>query len=112
MEWEREAKIFLKNEQCSFYLGQKLLMKTIAERKTKKKEELRALILDGAKKLFVKKGIEATTIRNIADAVDYSIGTVYVYFKDKNAILHALHTQGFVQLGSDFKVLYNVADPM
>jgi AcrR family transcriptional regulator len=85
---------------------------TIAERKTRKKEELRALILDGAKRLFVKKGIEATTIRNIADAVDYSIGTVYVYFKDKNAILHALHTQGFTQLAGDFKVLYNVADPM
>jgi len=85
---------------------------TVAERKTQKKEELRALILEGAKKLFVKKGIEATTIRNIAVAVNYSVGTVYVYFKDKNAILHALHTQGFTQLVADFKVLSNVADPM
>src|SRR5262245_40162651 len=84
----------------------------LAERKTQKKEELRALILEGAKKLFAKKGIEATTIRNIAEAVDYSVGTVYVYFKDKNAILHALHTQGFRQLLGDFKVLYNVADPL
>jgi AcrR family transcriptional regulator len=85
---------------------------SVAERKTRRKEELRALILDGAKKLFVKKGIDATTIRNIADAVDYSVGTVYVYFKDKNAILHALHTQGFSQLAGDFKVLYSVVDPM
>jgi AcrR family transcriptional regulator len=85
---------------------------TVAERKTKKKEELRELILEGAKKLFVKNGIDATTIRNIADAVDYSVGTVYVYFKDKNAILHALHTQGFAQLAGDFKVLYNVTNPM
>jgi len=84
----------------------------IADRKAKEKEDLKALILKGAKKLFVEKGVEQTTIRSIANAIDYSVGTVYVYFKDKNAILHALHTQGFTQLNGDFKVLYNVHDPM
>ncbi|CCH52940.1 transcriptional regulator, TetR family [Fibrisoma limi BUZ 3] len=84
----------------------------VAERKAKEKEELRNLILQGARKLFVQKGIEQTTIRSIAEAIDYSIGTVYVYFKDKNAILHALHTQGFADLGGQFTVLFNVADPM
>jgi len=84
----------------------------IADRKAKEKEDLKALILKGAKKLFVEKGVEQTTIRSIANAIDYSVGTVYVYFKDKNAILHALHTQGFTQLSGDFIVLYNVQDPM
>lgn len=84
----------------------------ISDRKAREKEDLKALILSGAKKLFVEKGIEQTTIRNIADAIDYSVGTVYVYFKDKNAIFHALHTQGFTQLGSEFKVLFHVSDPM
>jgi len=84
----------------------------VAERKAKEKEELRSLILQGAKKLFVQKGIEQTTIRSIAEAIDYSVGTVYVYFKDKNAILHALHTQGFAELGGQFAVLFNVTDPM
>ena len=83
-----------------------------AERKAREKEELKALILKASMKLFVEKGIEQTTIRNIADAIDYSIGTVYVYFKDKNAILHALHTQCFGELGGQFRVLYNVKDPM
>ena len=83
-----------------------------AERKAKEKEELKALILKASMKLFVEKGIEHTTIRNIADAIDYSIGTVYVYFKDKNAILHALHTQCFSELRGQFRVLYNVKDPM
>ena len=85
---------------------------SIADRKQRKKEELKLLILEGAKKLFVKQGVEATTIRSIADEIDYSVGTVYVYFQDKKAILHALHTQGFTQLAGDFKVLYNVTDPM
>lgn len=83
-----------------------------ADRKAREKEELKALILKASMKLFVEKGIEQTTIRNIADAIDYSIGTVYVYFKDKNAILHSLHTQCFAELGGQFRVLYNVKDPM
>ncbi len=82
-----------------------------AERKVKEKEELKALILKAAQKLFVEKGIEQTTIRNIANAIEYSIGTVYVYFKDKNEILHELHTQGFKQLGGEMRVLFNVSDP-
>ena len=83
-----------------------------AERKAREKEELKTLILKASMKLFVENGIEQTTIRNIADAIDYSVGTVYVYFKDKNAILHALHTQCFTELGGQFRVLYNVKDPM
>jgi AcrR family transcriptional regulator len=82
------------------------------ERKAREKEELRDLILQAAKKLFIEKGIEQTTVRSIAYSIDYSVGTVYVYFKDKNAILHALHTQGFTDLGGRFKVLYSVSDPM
>jgi len=83
-----------------------------AERKIKEKEILRSLILDSAKKLFIENGVEQTTIRAIAKNIDYSVGTVYFYFKDKNEILDALHTQGFSQLGLQFSVLKNVNDPM
>jgi len=82
------------------------------ERKAREKEELKTLILKAAHKLFVEKGIGQTTIRNIADSIDYSIGTVYVYFRDKNEILHALHTQYFADLRGQLKVLFNVKDPM
>ncbi len=84
----------------------------IADRKAKEKEDLKALILESARKLFVENGVEQTNIRSIAENIDYSIGTIYKYFKDKNAILHALHTQGFHDLGSQFTVLYNVKDPI
>ena len=85
---------------------------SVADRKAKEKEALKALILKGAKKLFLEKGIEQTTIRNIADEIDYSVGTVYVYFKDKNAILHDLHSIGFQELGGYFKDLFSIEDPM
>ena len=84
----------------------------IPERKAKEKEELKLLILQAARKLFVEQGVEQTTIRKIASKIEYSVGTVYVYYKDKNDILHDLHTQGFRQLGGEMKVLYNVTDPM
>ncbi|MDI9257969.1 TetR/AcrR family transcriptional regulator [Flavobacterium sedimenticola] len=83
-----------------------------ADRKARDKENLKALILQGAKKLFLEKGIEQTTIRNIADEIDYSVGTVYVYFKDKNAILHDIHTIGFQELGGSFTELFTIEDPM
>ncbi len=93
------------------YLSQGNFMGT-AERKAKEKEELKDLILSAAKKLFIEKGVEQTKIRNIADAINYSVGTVYVYYKDKNAILHDLHTLGFRQLGGEMRTLFSVADPM
>ncbi len=83
-----------------------------AERKAREKEALKMLILKGAKKLFLERGIEQTTIRNIADEIDYSVGTVYVYFKDKNAILHDLHSIGFQELGGYFTELFAIKNPM
>lgn len=85
---------------------------TIADRKVKEKEQLKTLILDSARKLFVEKGVAQTTIRSIAQDIDYSVGTVYVYFRDKNAILNELHILGFMQLGKQFDVLRHVADPL
>ncbi len=93
-------------------MRKKLLLMSVADRKAREKEALKMLILKGAKKLFIEKGIEQTTIRNIADEIDYSVGTVYVYFKDKNAILHDLHSIGFQELGGYFKKLFSIEDPM
>lgn len=84
----------------------------ISERKAKEKEDIKALILTAARKLFVEQGIEQTTIRKIAQEIGYSVGTVYVYYQDKNDILHDLHSQGFRQLGAAMKVLFDVHDPM
>jgi AcrR family transcriptional regulator len=82
-----------------------------AERKAKEKEELKELILQAAQKLFVDKGIDNTTIRNIAQEIEYSVGTVYVYYRDKNDILYDLHSRGFSMLGRSMSVLFHVSHP-
>ncbi|MDO3627792.1 TetR/AcrR family transcriptional regulator [Mucilaginibacter sp. BT774] len=83
----------------------------IAERKLKEKQEMHQRILNGARKIFLEKGYEQTSMRNIANEIDYSPGSLYFYFKDKSEIFHELHKEGFSLLLSQFKVLEKVADP-
>ena len=84
---------------------------TIAERKQKEKQEMSKLILDAARKNFLEKGYEHTSMRNIASEINYSVGSLYFYFKDKSEIFHELHEEGFHLLMSKLKVLAKVADP-
>ena len=55
-------------------------------------------ILQAAKKLFLELGYEATTIRRIADRVGISAPALYLYFKDKDALMLALCDQTFAHL--------------
>ncbi|MBK7408190.1 MAG: TetR/AcrR family transcriptional regulator [Saprospirales bacterium] len=70
----------------------------INERKEREKAELSQLILKGAMEVFLEVGFENTSIRKIAERIEYSPGTIYVYFKDKDEILHELHHTAFDQL--------------
>lgn len=83
----------------------------VAERKERHKEELKKEILSAAHILFTEKGYEAISIRSIAERIEYSPATIYLYFKDKNEIIHALHQEGFKQLIGYFSVLNEVSDP-
>ena len=83
----------------------------IAERKERHKEELKQEILMAAKELFMTKGFDATSIRNIAEKVEYSPATIYLYYKDKNDIMHALHQEGFKLLIQHFGVLVDIEEP-
>jgi AcrR family transcriptional regulator len=83
----------------------------IEDRKQREREEMMALILDAAKTLFVEKGFEATSMRAIAEKIEYSVGTIYLYYKDKNALIQDLHTEGFMRMNKDMGVLQLVNDP-
>jgi AcrR family transcriptional regulator len=85
---------------------------TIAARKQREKEEMRRLILDAAKSIFLEKGFHSTSLRNIAEKIQYSPGTIYLYFKDKDEIFHALHEEGFAKMLQMMAPLQHVQDPM
>ena len=80
----------------------------VAERKERHREELKKEILQAAKELFLENGFEATSIRAIAEKIEYSPATIYLYYKDKNEIVHALHQEGFKLLIQHFEVLNTI----
>ena len=84
---------------------------TIAERRFREKEDMRSLILDAARKVFLEKGYSQTSIRNIAEEMEYSPGTIYLYFKDKDEVFHALHEEGFRRMLEKMQPLEHVPDP-
>lgn len=59
------------------------------------RENIRALVLEKAKELFLNVGYSKITIRKIAEAIGYTPGTIYLYFKNKEEILYELHNEGF-----------------
>lgn len=83
----------------------------VKERKERERGDMKELILSSAHRLFVDKGFEEVSIRNIAEAIEYSPATIYLYFKDKNEIIHALHQQGFRILNERFQPLAKLSDP-
>jgi AcrR family transcriptional regulator len=83
----------------------------ILERKEREREEMRRLIVDGARHLFVENGYEKVSIRHIAEAIEYSPATIYLYFKDKNEILYAVHSQAFSKMMEEFQPIFLIDDP-
>ncbi len=84
----------------------------IAERKAREKEEMRQRILDAAMSLFLTEGYERVSIRNIADKIEYSPATIYLYFKDKAELFCAVQEMGFKELCRRQEALQVVQDPM
>jgi AcrR family transcriptional regulator len=60
----------------------------IADRKEREKQEMRALIKKVALEVFIKEGYERTSIRIIANKIEYSPATIYLYYKDKSELFY------------------------
>lgn len=69
-------------------------------------------ILEGALKLFLKEGFDKVTVRKIAEEIEYSPATLYLYYKDKGEILYALHEEGFERLYRKQRTILSIEDPL
>ena len=63
---------------------------TVSSRKERDRQLRRSDILKAAEHLFALKGYYEATIRDIAKEAQYATGTVYLHFKDKDALYFAL----------------------
>ncbi|MEQ1745760.1 MAG: TetR/AcrR family transcriptional regulator [Saprospiraceae bacterium] len=83
----------------------------IVQRKEREKEEMRLLILDAALKLFRERGYDGVSIRNIAEAIEYSPGTIYLYYKDKSEIFFALQFEAAALKRDHILPVASIEDP-
>ena len=82
------------------------------ERKERQKTEMRATILSAALKLFSDEGYDNVSMRKIADDIEYSVGTIYLYYKDRDEIFFELHKQGFEEFYKRQLAVQDIKDPL
>ena len=84
----------------------------IAERKERDKQEMYDKILHAATLMFLEDGYEKTSIRNIAEKIEYSPATIYLYFKDKDELFFAIHNIGFQKLLKEMEKANKIKNPL
>jgi AcrR family transcriptional regulator len=77
-----------------------------------KEAPTRTKILDAARDLFVTMGYARVTMRSIAKAIGYTPTTIYLYFKDKEAMLRELVANDFFAITARFRQIAEIADPV
>jgi AcrR family transcriptional regulator len=83
-----------------------------AIRRKQHQDELRERILNAARELFVTVGVEAVSMRKIAEKIGYSATMLYNHFDDKDALLRALCEADFGALDRLFQKIGRTADPV
>ncbi len=79
------------------------------QRRESEKQELRHAILQAASDLFVERGYEGFSLRQVAERIGYSPTTIYLYFADKDSLIFALLDDAFDQFGT---ALRQATDPI
>lgn len=77
-------------------------MSYIAVRREEEKERRRAEIVDAAEELYAELGWDAVTMENVARTARLSRALIYVYFRDKGDLLHAITERALLELRERF----------
>lgn len=84
----------------------------IAERKERDKLEMRKNIIDAAMHMFMYEGYENVSIRKLADKIEYSPATIYLYYKDKDELLYDVQAECFGKLMDVFTTHATATNPI
>jgi AcrR family transcriptional regulator len=82
------------------------------DRRTRERGETRQLILDTARELFVEHGYDATTMRAVAEQIEFTPTAIYHHFKNKEALLVELCLRDFGVLAKLFQKIGQIEDPI
>src|SRR5215207_8953400 len=84
----------------------------IKQRRDRERDEVRTKILDAARELFITHGVEAVSMRKIAEAIEYSPTAIYLHFADKETLLAQLCAHDFDALAHTFREAASIKDPV
>jgi AcrR family transcriptional regulator len=84
----------------------------LKDRKKRQKDEMRRAILTAALELFSDGDYNNVTMRKIADKIEYSVGTIYLYYKDRDEIFFELYNLGFDEFYKRQLAVQNIKDPL
>ncbi|MFT4685849.1 MAG: AcrR family transcriptional regulator [Neolewinella sp.] len=82
------------------------------QRKEQEKEDLRRKVITAATELFREESYAAVSMRKIAKRVEYSVGTLYLYYKDKDELFLAVQSAAFEQAFTFINALSGKDDPL
>lgn len=82
------------------------------ERRERERGDTRRRILEAAREMFVQRGYEATTMRAIAQRIEYTATAIYHHFRDKEELLIELCTVDFRSLAAAFQRIGGTEDPI
>lgn len=77
-------------------------MSYVAVRREEEKERRRAEMVDAAEELYADVGWDAVTMDRVAKSARLSRALLYVYFRDKNDLLHAITERALLELRERF----------
>lgn len=84
----------------------------IQQRKEREREDLRRKIITAATELFREENYTGVSMRKIAKRVEYSVGTLYLYYKDKDELFLAVQSAAFEQAFTYINKPAEEPDPM
>ena len=85
----------------------------VIEKRAKQKEEFRKEILDSAREIFINDGYDGFSMRKLAEKIDYSPTTIYLYFKNKDDLLFAICEEFFANFFAELNRIRSVSqDPI
>lgn len=82
------------------------------ERREREREQVRQRILDVARTLFVAEGVEAVTMRRIAEGLEYTAGALYRHFPDKASLLQQLVRDDYQAFTRSLHRIAGLRDPV
>ena len=84
----------------------------LLSRRDRKKEQLKREILRAARELLLREGQQHFSMRELAKEVGCVPGTLYLYFKDKDALIATLVEDSFEHLMEDLEALRTDLNPL